>query len=128
MGRPAVIRHGRTQYKKGCRCDVCCKAEAVYRKTRRHGIESAVPDTSAEMGRNERAVREEIAGLSSAETRPGLVAGAISMAKVMDNQLAIAQHSQAMNRLTEALKELHQGGETRQGRLAKIEKMSIRAV
>jgi len=128
MGRPRTITHGRKCYINGCRCPVCCEAEAVYQKTRRHGTDEAVTDTSERVpGVNESAVQAEIAGLAMTESRPGIAEAALTMARVLDNRLAIAQHPQAANRLESLLDKLHRGGDVRGGRLASVKKIGSRA-
>jgi hypothetical protein len=125
MGRPRTIQHGRTKYTQGCRCDVCCEAEAVYQKGRRHGVEEPVTDTSDRVvGANEAAVQAEIEGLANAETRPSTVQAALTVARVLDNKVAVAQHTGAAKELRALMDSLHKGGDARSGRLASVKKLA----
>lgn len=125
MPRPRVYQHGRSKYNDGCRCDVCCEAEAVYQRTRRTGEEIPVTDSCERVaGVNEVAVQAEIEGLALAVSRPGIAQAALTMARVLDNRLAVAQHPQAANRLAELLAMLHKGGDARAGRLASVKKLA----
>ncbi|MCF8605142.1 hypothetical protein L5I01_17445 [Gordonia sp. HY442] len=62
--------------------------------------------------------------LNSAVDRPGQVATAIRLAQVLDNDLAIAQHPSAANRLQEILTALGKGGRSRKGKLASVREMT----
>ena len=97
--------HNRTRYLAGCRCDRCRKAQSDYRKDLRRRSKSkqpteraltsvpslpkppAPPPTErAHPGPVETGVRAEIAGLTA--KRPGLVEGALAMARLLDSQPA----------------------------------------
>lgn len=105
---------------------MCVEAEATYQKTRRNG--GNVPEVPVrEAGEVEKSVRAELAGLKSAESRPGLVAAAIAMAKVLDNRVAVSQHPSAARQLQSVLTDLHKGGAADRSRLAVVRKMSERA-
>ena len=135
---PMPTNHGtRTCYNTGCRCDPCVQASRDYDKKRRqkmlaskHGGGASVTTlpTSAnadhEPGMTESAVLAEIAGLSSADSRPGLVAVAITLARVCDSPLAIAQHPSAGHRLSETLDKLRKGTDGKTGRLAAVRSMT----
>jgi hypothetical protein len=82
-------------------------------------------DTAASDAQSvEAAVRAEIDRLSTAATRPGLVAGALAMARLLDSPLCQAQHPQAMARLQAVLAELRVGADSRKGWLADVRKMT----
>ena len=97
--------HNRTRYLAGCRCDRCRKAQSDYRKDLRRRSKSkqpteraltsvpslpkppAPPPTErAHPGPVEAGVRAEIEGLTA--KRPGLVEGALAMARLLDSQPA----------------------------------------
>lgn len=134
MGRPAVMPHNRARYQRGCRCNVCCLAEATYQKRRRHGIAGAVAPIPgggvvAEQGpgRNERAVRAELDGLGD-HGRPGLAEGVITVSRVLDNPVCVAQHPSAARVLARLLDELRKNrGAPARGRLAAVRQMSARS-
>lgn len=70
------------------------------------------------------AVRKELALLSTPETKPGLAAGCLAMARILDDPLALAQHPAAMARLSEALATLGKGSNQRRGKLALVKAMT----
>ena len=78
--------HNRTRYLAGCRCDRCRKAQSDYRKDLRRRSKSKQPTERAHPGPLETGVRAEIAGLTA--KRPGLVEGALAMARLLDSQPA----------------------------------------
>ena len=122
-----ATRHGtRSTYNAGCRCDRCLQAENEYAKSRRRGSASvtslAAPaiETDREMGDNESGVRAEIESLSTAQSRPALVAMAITLAKSLDNPLNVSQWNQNSKNLRETLTDLRKGADAKQGRLASV--------
>lgn len=134
-------QHGtRTRYNTGCRCDSCKQASRDYDKARRQsqnaakhggGTVSSLPTVKPmaviaepEAGRVESGVLAEIAGLSTVDSRQGLVEIAIALARVLDSPLAIAQHASAAHRLSETLDKLRKGADARKGRLAAVRKMT----
>ena len=66
----------------------------------------------------------EIEGLSTASKRPGLVQGALAMARLLDSPLNMPQHPPAMARLQAVLAELRVGADSRKGWLADVRKMT----
>jgi hypothetical protein len=78
----------------------------------------------AELGSVETRVMAEISQLSTAEGRPGLVAIACAMAKVLDSPLAIAQHGSTGKALAEILEKIRKGSDSRQGKLASVRSMT----
>ena len=64
------------------------------------------------------AVETELAGLNHGQ--PGLAAAAVSMALILDNELAISSQPAAARQLTGILSELHKHGAARPGRLAAV--------
>lgn len=133
-----AAQHGsRTRYNSGCRCDECKKASRDYDKVRRqrmlaskHGggtVTTLPTSTNADEhqpGMNEAGVLAEIGSLSTAASRPGLVAVAITLARVLDSPLAIAQHSSAGHRLSETLDKLRKGADSKAGKLASVRQMT----
>lgn len=134
-------QHGtRTRYNTGCRCDSCKQASRDYDKARRQSqnavkhargtvtkLPTGKPVTAfdePEPGRVESGVLAEIAGLSTVDSRQGLVEIAIALARVLDSPLAIAQHASAGHRLSETLDKLRRGADARKGRLASVRKMT----
>ncbi len=115
-----------------CRCPECRLAESNYQKARRRIKPkrkplAAVPSIASiniEPGRVETAVISEIAMLSAASKRPGLVEGALAMARLLDNPLCTPQYASAMRRLQDALAELHQGADAKRGWLADVKGMT----
>jgi hypothetical protein len=72
------------------------------------------------MGDNESGVRAEIESLSTAQSRPALVAMAITLAKSLDNPLNVSQWNQNSKNLRETLTDLRKGADAKQGRLASV--------
>ena len=70
------------------------------------------------------AVRRELDGLAGVEDRPGMVAVALAMARLLDNPLAVAQHPAAAARLMELFALLGKGGSKRRGKLAVAREMT----
>jgi len=136
-----AVQHGnRTRYNAGCRCEPCVGANRDYNKLRgqrarakRHApaTVTALPTGTTQTepgeqsaGRVEAGVLSEIAGLSTAASRQGLVEIAIALARVLDSPLAIAQHPSAAHRLSETLDKIRKGSDSRQGRLASVRSMT----
>jgi len=123
----APTRHGtRTTYNAGCRCDKCSQAENEYAKSRRNGatVTSIGPDAEKPMGDNEAGVRAQVANLSTAESRPALVAMAITLAKSLDNPLNVSQWNANSKNLRETLAELQRGADARVSKLSSVRSMS----
>ena len=134
--------HGtKTRYNNGCRCDECKNASRKYDQQRRlrskaiaaggtapTRIKTALlePETD-EPGRVEAGVLAEIEGLSTAESRQGLVEVAVALARVLDKPLAISQHPAAAHRLSETLDKLRQGADQKAGKLATVRAMTRKA-
>lgn len=125
--------HGRRRYQQGCRCDQCRLAEAEYQKRNRQRRAAkalkAVPDQpeSDDTEPSEdaagpvsvvAAVALEVDGLAGVDGKPGLVATALAMAKILDNPVAIAQHPAAAARLMDLMSDLRKGGKKQHGKLA----------
>lgn len=124
---------------KGCRCEDCTAANRDYFKIRnqaknaaKHGgkvtVLKTVPTGSAqpdvrEIGPNEAATLLELAGLPLATSRPGLTQVVLTLARLMDSPLAIAQHPQAAGRYTEIMDRLRKGAE-KKGRLSAVRQMT----
>lgn len=140
-------RHGtRRRYQTGCRCADCKQAEADYQKRRRRNRTppalTSVPDSQPTVPAApeapqvpavppesvQAAVQRELDLLDGArEGRPGLVATAMAMARILDNDLAIPQHPGAAGKLLEVLTELGRAGRKRKGKLAAVREMTAGA-
>ena len=136
----------RQSYAEGCRCEACKAAQSQYMrewKARKAGADIEAPRMgrppkgssasvtvlpgslpSGSAGAVEQAVMEELASLTSAETKKGIAAGALAMARILDNPLALAQQPAALARLQSALEELRKGSQKRRGRLASVQAMT----
>ena len=131
--------------KNGCRRPECKEAESAYQRDRRRRKQPQRPAAvsplnrevggdapngrsfePAEIGRVEAGVLEEIEGLTTAATRPGLVQGTLAMARLLDSPLNTAQHPQAMARLQAALDKLRKGADSRKSWLADVRKLTPR--
>lgn len=124
---------------KGCRCEDCTAANRDYFKIRnqaknaaKHGGNVTVlkvaagleqPDVVREIGPNEAGTLIELAELPLAVTRPGLAQVALTLARLLDSPLAIAQHPQAAGRWAETMDRLRKGAE-KKGRLSAVRQMT----
>lgn len=138
--------HGtRQSYADGCRCQDCKVAQATYMreyKARQAGVDipvappgrprkdatvtqlpgvPAVPPTSN--GATLQAVLDELATLTSAETRRGAAESAKALARILDNPNAINSHVAAAKALPVLLEDLRKGSARRKGRLASVQSM-----
>lgn len=140
-------KHGtRACYVGGCRRVECREAESAYQRERRRraggtrqlasvqalgsrtsGNAGGVEPSSNEPGRVEAGVLAEIEGLTTAQKRPGLVEGALAMARLLDSPLNSAQQPQAMARLQAALDQLRKGADSRKSWLADVRKLTPRS-
>lgn len=122
--------HGRSRYRRGCRCDVCRQANREYQRDHRAKQLQAVPTPEpdfAEVGTPVvDAVQAEIDASSIARQRPGLAAIALAMARILDNPHAIPQQPAAAARLVELLSKLSKGTQPR-GKLAAVQAMTPRS-
>jgi len=143
-----VAEHGTRQcYSQGCRLPECKAAQAEYvrgykarkagavvdirrpgrpRKGEASPAPIAAPEMPAGGGPNEQAVRAELANLSSASVRLASAAAAVSMAKILDSPLALAQQPAAATRLEAIMSGLRQGSQKRKGRLASVQAMTTK--
>ncbi|SKT95756.1 hypothetical protein [Mycobacteroides abscessus] len=140
--------HGtRARYKSGCHCEACKLAESTYQRQRRQtkkgepeGLHVApvtrlsasptapvVNTPRGKPGDVETGVITEIDALGVAEKRPGLVQTAYALARVLDNQLAIAQHPSAARQLSELMDKLRKSGSVGKGKLAAVRAMTRQA-
>jgi hypothetical protein len=69
-------------------------------------------------------VQAELHGNPTADQRPGLVACALAMARILDNPLAMPQQPAAAGRLVELLDKLRKGQPRRGGKLAAVQAMT----
>ncbi|MGJ6126311.1 hypothetical protein QN239_27420 [Mycolicibacterium sp. Y3] len=143
--------HGtRGRYNDGCRCSPCKKANSDYYRDRRSGKPAkpvkklprklkAVPNVytdvytsrtpesgppAAEVQSVEAAVREQLARLSTVESRGGEVAAALALARVLDDPDRMSHHAAAAHRLGEYIESLRKGSDKKAGRLAAVRRMS----
>lgn len=79
---------------------------------------------SVQLGSTTSAVLAELSELKTMQTRPGLVAVALALARVLDSPAAVAQWPSAAHRLSETLDKLRKGSEGRSGRLAAVQRMT----
>jgi hypothetical protein len=138
----AAKSHGtRRRYNEGCRCDECRHAQALYQRryrerkanglTRPHAppvVVAELPQAEAYRidtpGPVEAAVQQEIGGLAQAELRPGLVAIAAAMARVLDSTPPTPKPA-AAKVLVNVLDTLHKGSaQGRRGNLAVVKSMT----
>ena len=87
-------------------------------------LPGAAPSPVRAAGQAEAAVLEELASLTSAETRKGAAQAALAMARILDNPLALSQQPAAAARLTAILEELRKGSARTRGRLASVQAMT----
>jgi hypothetical protein len=72
------------------------------------------------------AVELELAMIGARERRPGLSEACVTLGHLLDNPKAQSQWASATRALQRGLDELHQGADTRQGRLAAVQRMTER--
>jgi len=129
--------HGtQRRYVEGCRCEDCKEAHRVsardYRERRANGqtrpasvvaIPSAVVSESSGPGRVEAGVQAELAGL--AQSRPGLAAAALALARILDNPRAVSSQPAAAKTLVVLLDRLFSASpRSRRGGLAVVRTMT----
>lgn len=123
--------HNRTRYLKGCRCEICKAAQAEYRRNLKQRkaegkpvrpVVVAMPTedvSTAAVESVEDAVRREIDMLDTSK-RPGLVATALALARVLDKPSATAQHPSAAGKLAELLEDLASSAPKKRSKLAEL--------
>jgi len=127
----AEASHGRGRYQRGCRCATCKEANRSYqrshrsKRTLRAVTTPPADETSGVTGPVETAVESQLAGLPSAQERPGLAAIAIALARVLDDPSAVPHFAAAAHRLTEVLTTLTKSS-TRRTRLSAVRNMTQR--
>lgn len=136
-----MAEHGtRARYKSGCGCTACKLAENEYRKRLRQkkkageltplkSVPAAVEAPPADpvpqpVESVEADVKAELDKLAASVDRTGVAAVAVSMARILDNPVAIAQHPAAAARLMESLDKLRKGGRRARGKLAAVKDMT----
>lgn len=91
--------HGRSRYRRGCRCDVCRQANREYQRDHRakqlQAVPAPEPVSSGVVTPVVDAVQAEIDASPIAGQRPGLAAIALAMARILDNPHAIPQQPAA---------------------------------
>lgn len=76
------------------------------------------------MGDVQQGVLAELEALGVIDRRPGLAQTAFALARVLDNQLAIAQHPSAARQLSELMDKLRKSGTVGKGKLAAVRAMT----
>ena len=123
--------HNRARYRRGCRCGVCRAANRTYQRERRASAApklcTAVPnsDTTGDVTSCVSAAVTEELLLIGPHGRPGLAAGALAMAKILDDPCAVPQHPAAAGRLFDVLEELHRCAPRQGGKLAAVRRMTV---
>jgi hypothetical protein len=135
--------HGtRSGYLRGCRCDRCRHAQALYQQryrerrangeTRPHSAPVVVAQLPpAELqpvgpGPVELAVESELAGLPAAQSRPAMSAIALAMSRILDGEVPTPKPG-AAKVLVSVLDTLHKGSaQGRRGNLAVIREMTTK--
>jgi hypothetical protein len=126
-----MVKHGLTEYRRGCRCDICLEANRVYFRewrAKRRGLRLVVTagDEPVAAGLVEAAVQRELDLLSGAEQRPGLCAGILAMARILDNPKLATTQPSAARQLNNGLQRLRDASVSRGGKLAVVASMSDR--
>jgi hypothetical protein len=124
-------QHGLSQYRRGCRCDVCLKANRDYMReyrARRRGLRLVVTagDDEVDLGSVEASVQRELDSLSAAVSRPGLCAGILAMAKILDNPNLATTQPSAARQMNSGLQRIRDSSINRGGKLAVVASMSDR--
>jgi hypothetical protein len=129
-----AAKHGtRRRYVEGCRCEDCTQANRVYFRRRRAAkvlspaavdpLPAAGASQSPERGPVESGVEAEIAGL--AESRPGLAAAALALARILDSPRAVSSQPAAAKVLAGLLDKLRSAsGRGRHGNLSVVKSMT----
>jgi hypothetical protein len=138
----AAKSHGtRVRYLDGCRCDECKAAQRAYQRryrerrangeTRPHSaavVVAELPQAEAYQtdtpGPVEATAQQEIGSLAQVQTRPGLVAIALAMARILDNPRARSAQPAAAKVLVAVLDALHKGSTQRRCNLALVKSMT----
>jgi hypothetical protein len=132
-------KHGtHSRYSQGCRCDACAEGHRLtardYAQRKNAGqvrprvqlVKSSPPDSGVtpEPGPVEAATQQEINAMP-AQTRPGLVAIALAMARILDSSRAASAQPAAAKVLVSVLDTLHRGSaQGRRGNLAVVKSMT----
>ena len=143
-------RESESCYSSGCRSDLCKQAASVARRERRRLAREAVGELSGlDTDRTDRtpvvsvpvnnastsvnadisvvtAVLEEVQVLD-ATARPGLVAAAIAMARILDNPKAISSQPPAAGQLINIINQLRKGAQGGRPKLASVRQMTTRS-
>jgi hypothetical protein len=131
-----AISHGMSGYARGCRCDTCrsveCERKRAQRIRKRTGIQSrervvavsslAPQPVRAVPGMVEKSVVAEAEQFSE---RPGMVAGALAMARIIDNPSLVHLWPQSTRQLQAILDGLRSGTKKKsRDRLAAVQQMT----
>jgi len=132
-----TLKHGRSRYTRGCRCNICITAERQYQRDRyrrRRGLTVVPPDppklnvvdadlVSPQDGFVVAAVRAELDAAPAAAERPGLSAVAIALAAILDDTEHVATQPAAARQLVAILDTLSKRT-PRRGKLAVVKSMT----
>ena len=129
------LPHGRGRYRRrGCRCAVCMEANKLYMRelrARKRGLTPVPPveaPTVAEAaGPVVAAVRADIAALGDLTGYRSLAAGAVAMARILDDPRQVTTQPSAAKQLTSLLEVLRREAAPRPGRLRAVQAMTDRA-
>jgi hypothetical protein len=126
-----AAKHGtRHRYNDGCRCDDCTAANAAYQQQYRErpvvvSLSAPVTPQTFEPGPVESAVEAELAGLAVAELRPGLVAVALALSRILDSSKAASAQPAAAKVLVSVMDALYRGSARgRRGNLTVVRTMT----
>ena len=132
-----TLKHGRTRYTRGCRCNICKTAERDYQRNRyrrsrgltvdppEEPLSVAGAEWSGESGPVESAVAAELHTLHTVTDRPGVAQIALSLARILDNPKAVSSQPAAAKVLSTMLDKLRAvSARGRRGGLAVVRTMT----
>lgn len=112
-----MARHGtRRCYINGCRCGDCTESNRAYFRQRR-ASQMGADLPASDPGPVQSGVKAEIAEV--AESRPGLAAAALALARILDNPKAVSSQPAAARQLVAILGTLSKRTQ-RRGKLAAV--------
>jgi hypothetical protein len=132
------LKHGRTRYARGCRCDICKAAERDYQRNRyrrQRGLPVDPPegpplivasaDGQGGAGPVESAVQAELHSLHTVTDRPGVAQIALALARILDSPKAVSSQPAAAKVLAALLDTLRSASaHGRRGGLAMVRTMT----
>lgn len=126
------IKHGLSGYRRDlCRCDVCLEANRAYMRdwrAKRRGLTLVVTagDEPVTAGQVEAAVQRELDSLSAAGSRPGVCAGILAMARILDDPKLATTKPAAARQLNSGLQAVRASSVARGGNLTVVASMTKR--